>query len=280
MWAGQALPLFDFDFQERDWVPHSGWPIDFCDLREFYTRAERVMQVPCATYDLASWPRETCKPPQYEDDSIETHFSQFTHVPDFAIKYRAELAASPNITLLTHANVTSLSANDDASAIRELTVKSFDGYERRVRARMFVICCGGIETARLLLASNSVEHDGIGNRHDVVGRFFQDHPGVSIPVKPLSRRCFGEWYNGFKIGNVRHSIKLAASAKMQQKERILAVGAEVFYPVDDHDPIGAAKIVLQSLRQPHLRAQVPGALTKILKGPHKVAKAGVSPLRA
>jgi choline dehydrogenase-like flavoprotein len=273
MWAGQALPLFDSDFRQRDWVPYSGWPIEFRDLRDFYTRAERVMQVPCATYDSASWPRESCKPPQYADELIESYFSQFTHVPDFAVKYRAELMASPNITLLTHANVTSLSANEDASAIREATVKSFDGHECRVQARMFVICCGGIDTARLLLVSNSVERDGIGNRHDLVGRFFQDHPGVSIPVKPLNKRCFGEWYNGFKIGNVRHSIKLAASAKMQRKERILSVGAEVFYPIDDHDPIGAAKIVLQALRQPHLRSQVPAALAQILKGPHKVARA-------
>jgi len=144
-----------------------------------------------------------------------------------------------------------------------------------VRAKMFVLCCGGIETARLMLASNNIERDGIGNRHDMVGRFFSDHPGISIPVKPLDKRRFGDWYNGFKVGNIRHSIKLAASEKMQRKERILAVGAEVWYPVDEHDPIGAAKLILQSLRQPHLRPQLPGAMATVLRGPHKVVRAAV-----
>jgi choline dehydrogenase-like flavoprotein len=275
MWAGQVLPLFDLDFAERDWVPHSGWPVDFREIRTFYNRAERVMQVPCVSYDVASWPKESCKPPTYDGNTIDTYYSQFTHVPDFAVKYREELVGSPNITLLTHANVVGLEANEDATAIREVRVKSFAGRTCTVRAKMFIVACGGIETARLLLASNSVERDGIGNRHDMVGRFFQDHPGVSIPVKPLDKKRFADWYNGFKVGNVRHSIKLAASEKFQRTNRILGVGAEVFYPVDDHDPIGAAKLLLHSVRQKHLRSQIPSALATVLKGPHKVVKAAM-----
>src|SRR5277367_3181887 len=27
LWAGQALPLLDLDFEQRDWVPFSGWPL-------------------------------------------------------------------------------------------------------------------------------------------------------------------------------------------------------------------------------------------------------------
>jgi choline dehydrogenase-like flavoprotein len=275
LWAGQALPLFDTDFVERDWVPYSGWPVDFREIRTFYNRAERVMQVPCVTYDVSSWPKQSCKPPAYIGDMIETYYSQFTHVPDFAVKYRAELAGSPNITLLTHANVVGLDANPDATCVREVRVKSFGSRQCMVRAKMFVVACGGIETARLLLASNSVERDGVGNRHDVVGRFFQDHPGVSIPVKPLDRKRFADCYNGFKVGNVRHSIKMAASETFQRTQRILGVGAEVFYPVDEHDPIGAAKLLLQSVRRPHLRSQIPGALATVLKGPHKVVKAAM-----
>ena len=45
----------------------------------------------------------------------------------------------------------------------------------RLKARFYVICCGGIETARLLLASNRIEPDGVGNRNGLVGRYFQEH---------------------------------------------------------------------------------------------------------
>ena len=46
-----------------------------------------------------------------------------------------------------------------------------------VRARCFVLACGGIENARQLLASNRVAPNGLGNDCDLVGRYFQDHPG-------------------------------------------------------------------------------------------------------
>jgi choline dehydrogenase-like flavoprotein len=274
LWAGQALPLFEVDFKKRDWVPFSGWPIERSALVDYYPRAQRVMQLPMVSYDRATWPSAT-PPPEYDADAITPYFSQFAAVPDFAVKYRQELEAAGNVTVLTHANAVCVSANADANAIQEIRVKSFDGKQCVVRAKMFLLCCGGIETARLLLASDNVEKTGVGNSRDVVGRFFQDHPGVAIPVRVLDKRKFGSWYNSFKKGNVRHSIKLAASESLQCKREMLNTGCEVFYPATEDDPIASAKLVLQAMRKTHLRSQLPGALVKVLKRPDKVMKAAV-----
>jgi hypothetical protein len=48
-----------------------------------------------------------------------------------------------------------------------------------IQARFFVLACGGIENARLLLVSNSVLKNGIGNQNDLVGRFFMEHPHIT-----------------------------------------------------------------------------------------------------
>ena len=50
------------------------------------------------------------------------------------------------------------------------------GPSRTVTARQFVLACGAIENARLLLVSRDVEPHGIGNARDQVGRFFMEHP--------------------------------------------------------------------------------------------------------
>ena len=273
LWAGQTLPLFDIDFKFRDWIPHSGWPITRGDLKDFYPRAERVLQVPHVSYDRTMWPTDESRPPDYYSDLVVTYYSQFTAVPDFSRKYRQELFAAPNIHLISEANVVGLEANAQATAIDHVRVKSFAGNEQMIRAKMFIVCCGGIETARLLLASNSVEPAGIGNQHDVVGRYFQDHPGVTMPVRVMDRKKFGRWYNSFRKENIRHSIKLAASETLQREQKTLNVGAEVFYPPEQEDPIAAAKVVLKSVRNKHLRPQVPAAIGSILRRPHKVVKA-------
>jgi choline dehydrogenase-like flavoprotein len=47
---------------------------------------------------------------------------------------------------------------------------------RSIRSRAVMLCCGAIETARLLLLSKSRAHpEGLGNAHDLVGRNLQGH---------------------------------------------------------------------------------------------------------
>lgn len=270
LWAGQCLPLFDIDFVRRDWVRYSGWPFSRSELSPYYLRAQEVMQVPAATYDLRNWPNDA-RPP--ESDDVRMAYSQFTHTPNFQDKYGTLLRAAPNITVLTHANVIALHANAEASAVQNVEAKSFSGRMVRVDARIIIVCCGGIESARLLLTSDSVEPNGIGNRHDVVGRFFQDHPGVPIPIRVQDKSRFAAWYNSFARDRIRYAIKLVTSDAFQRANQTLHVGAEIYYPASEDDPINAAKLVLKSVRQAHLRKDLPKAIKNVALRPHRVARA-------
>jgi choline dehydrogenase-like flavoprotein len=273
LWAGQCLPLFDIDFQKRDWVEHSGWPISRADLAPYYPRAQAVMRLAPVTHDVATWPKSAAKPPEYAGDDITTYYSLFSPMPNFARAYASTIAAAKNIQVLTNANVVTIIASPDASSVTQVDARSVEGKRLTIRAHYFLICCGGIETARLLLASRSVEPNGIGNSRDVVGRYFQDHPGVIFPVRPRNRRRFSQLYDSFREANIRHCIKLAATESLQRSECILHVGGEVFYPAQDHDPIDAAKLVVSAIRNPQLRADVPRSLLRIAQRPDRVIRA-------
>ncbi len=270
LWAGQALPLFDTDFAKRDWVPYSGWPIDRNTLDPFYRRAEDVMQIPHVTNDERSWPAEVRV--TYSPDFVG-YFSQFTSTPSFAQKYREALVGAPNIQLITHANVTALEANAQASSLDQVEVHSLGGHRLHVRARFFIVCGGGIESARLLLASTSVERNGIGNARDVVGRFFQDHPGIAFRVQPLNKKRFDAAYNSARKKHVRYSIKIVASPVLQQRERMLHIGGEICYPSSDDNPVTAAKDVLKIMRLPQRYRELPHALARVIRRPHSVVAA-------
>ena len=271
-WAGQCLPLFDADFAARDWVPHSGWPIARRTLDPYYRRAESVMQVPAATYDPPGWRRATV-PVLPDDAGLRVAFSQFAFEPNFWVKYRDDLRAAGTVRLVTRAHVIALAATPGADAVRAVHCRGPDGGAFAVAARAVVVCCGGIESARLLLASDSVEPAGIGNRYDVVGRYFQDHPGVTFPVRVLDRRRFARWYDAFARDRVKVAVKIVADDRMQARERILHAAGEVFYPIGDDDPIAAAKTVLRAARRPELRPLVPAALRQTVGHPGRVARA-------
>lgn len=273
LWAGQALPLTDIDFEAREWVPLSGWPFGKQELAPYYLRAEQVMQLPHASYDLNSWPRPE-PPGQYDPELLRLLYSQFAAQPDFAVKYRAAIAGAPNVTLVTHANVTCLEANSEASGIRHVVCRSFRGKTLIARASYYIVCCGGIDSARLLLASRTVEPQGVGNRCDVVGRYFQDHPGVNVgSVLLRDRRRFRRQLEAFRKGGINHAIKVAATPEFQRRHRILNVAGEIFYPQRLDDPIAAVKTILRAMRARPVRGELTAALRRVLREPLQVADA-------
>ena len=101
---------------------------------------------------------------------------QIDHPPTrFGGAFRAELDAAANLRVLLWANAVALERARDRAAIEHVELRSLSGHRARVRARRFVLACGGLENPRLLLASRSVEPQGLGNRRGLVGRFFMDH---------------------------------------------------------------------------------------------------------
>ncbi len=68
-----------------------------------------------------------------------------------------------------------ISANDDISSIRQVTIKNYAGKTHTVKAKHFILACGAIQNTRLLLASNKQAKQGLGNNNDLVGRYFMEH---------------------------------------------------------------------------------------------------------
>jgi choline dehydrogenase-like flavoprotein len=176
-WAGWCRPLDPLDFEERPWVPNSGWPITRSDLNPYYTRALDVIQIDPFDDDpherLAG---ESTLGDQYMDSPIVTRLFHFSPPTRFGETYRQELIDSPTTTVMIHANVLDIRSNADASRVEHLEVARLDGTRFTVESRYVVLAAGGIENARLLLSSDGVQRNGLGNERGLVGRFFSDHP--------------------------------------------------------------------------------------------------------
>jgi choline dehydrogenase-like flavoprotein len=57
-WAGFCSIFDPIDFKKRDWIPHSGWPIQETDLDPFYKRAHEILELGPCEYDAAYWQKQ------------------------------------------------------------------------------------------------------------------------------------------------------------------------------------------------------------------------------
>lgn len=183
-WGGWCRPWDDWDFDRRDWVPDSGWPFGKAELQPFYERAHTVLKLGPNRYDPEYWVQPEGNPNlkriQLDPEKIVDQISQFSPPLRFGIDYREALKSARHVSVYLHANVVDIQTDSPAANVRQVQVRTLDGRRMTVRAKRFVLATGGIENARMLLAANSVQPAGLGNGHDLVGRYFMDHPRLNF----------------------------------------------------------------------------------------------------
>lgn len=174
-WGGFCLPLDPIDFERRPWLTHSGWPIERVDVVPYYERAVDVVGLASGRFDWPYWEQElgTGASPVGEG-RLSVAVAQIWP-QRFGEVYRDELVASDNVTVVLNANATRVNIAPESDLVTSISLATIDGVAFSAEATAFVLAMGGIENPRLLLASNDVRTAGIGNGHDLVGRFFTEH---------------------------------------------------------------------------------------------------------
>src|SRR5262245_1480074 len=181
IWGGRCALLDHIDFEERPWVPHSGWPISRDVLDPYYRQAHEIFEIGRFNYEQDVWTELGLADPGLDPSQLDVKLWRFDEASErFTAKSAGDLFSLPNLRIFIHANVLKLRTTGDAAAIDHVEVSALGGTSRKVRAKHYVLACGAIENARLLLASNDVEPHGIGNRHDQLGRYFMEHPAGRV----------------------------------------------------------------------------------------------------
>ncbi|HEX6445335.1 MAG TPA: GMC family oxidoreductase [Streptosporangiales bacterium] len=170
-WA--ARPLDAIDFEARAGIPHTGWPFGLESLSTYYERAERV----CGLRSVeASADGSRRVAPPVRDSDVEMTMFRFSQA-DFRDAH-LRLTASSNVRLLLHCRAVETTVDPTGRRVETVVAVRADRSRLVVRPRVVVFTAGGIENARLLLTGDGGR--GLGNEHDLVGRYFAER--LSLPV--------------------------------------------------------------------------------------------------
>jgi choline dehydrogenase-like flavoprotein len=254
-WGGMCSRLDPIDFEVRDWVPHSGWPVTFDELTPFYARAHPIVDIGELNYNQA----EISPPGQVylalDPDKLVHKMWRYSTPPTvLAEKFRPDFERAENVELLLYANLVEIQTDDQAQTVTGFRIKSLDGKAATVRARVYILAMGGLENVRILLASNKVMPMGLGNRYDLVGRYFMEHLRVTAGTIIFS----GTWNESYvhllhKGQDIRSAIR--PSPVMQAREQILNT-MTMFGEVDrirwTSPGYGSLFVIKESLREGRL----------------------------
>jgi len=152
-----------------------------------------------------------------------------------------------------------------AKSVSGIEVATLTGKRVRVHAKQFVLATGGIENARLLLASNKVQAAGLGNAHDLVGRFFMDHPrlmtgNVRFSQQWSRNKLYDIKYHYQNSAVSAHGTRIASQfalvPEVLERERLL--NARVWFSSIFYGEGSAGAQALYRCKQAALKKEQPG----------------------
>ncbi len=267
-WAGLSAPLDSIELEPRPELGLPGWPIPREELLPYWRRAAADYRfAPLALYEPGGFDAlRLLGEAQLSWTALEEKVFLAAAEPQHFGKEHKPVFEAEAATLYLDATAIRLESEAlGADAPIEgplrgctargtrIVLRSSDGSERRVLARAIVLATGGLENARLLLASGGPDGSALGNEHDQVGRCLMNHPKnyrgiirLRRPVRelPYLFGCLHKGYAGY--------AGLRLSDEEQQRRSLLNayVRFEPLFPWSDNE--GVESLVLLVKRSSRL----------------------------
>lgn len=173
LWGGRCVFLDKIDFERREYVPGSGWPIDFGDLASHLPRAAELLGCNDGGFKDSDWHR--WNDPDVETASLERWVNELR-----TLRGWPELKTSKLLKVFLDATAVGIGLDPDGRAIKGICVARKERTVTFTGANFYVLAQGGVETARLLLNVQATHPRAFGGAATNLGRNYMGHLSGSL----------------------------------------------------------------------------------------------------
>lgn len=263
-WGGQLLPL----------PQDAAWPVSHEELAPFTAQAQQLLGVddlPVAAPAFFAQTHQQTPSLFAQLPQLQASLSKWVPFSrrNLAATLGRDLVANHRANLYLNAQATELLLSPSRTRIDAVLVKNPAGPSFRFEADHFIVAVGTVETSRLLLASRSIDPDGVGNTHSQVGRNFHDH--LTLPAATLTgtaREHLLRELRPWIIGRTLHSAKLQASSQLCRERGWNPVLAHLTIEEPEDSGVGVLRQTLLASQRGTSRfqhlTQLPGATVEAL----------------
>lgn len=269
LWGGRAVAFDAIDFAPRPWLSEAAWPIAEAEVTPWYKAASDFLD---------------CGPPVFRDpfpaalpplgglrlDDLERWCAQ----PDMRRVHGARLLAHPKIRVALGATATRLRVDPVTGRTDGLDLA--EGATRAtLPARAVALACGGVETARLMLASRMDDPALFGGPQGPLGRFYMGHAFGSIADIAFLRPGDDAAFEFYRDASGRYARRrLTLDAETQSALKLMNMSAWPDLP-ELYDPAYGSAI----LSMAYLALRMPAIGPRLMAEAIRRRKLGDGPAR-
>ena len=261
LWGGQLVEFMPIDFKGRDWLPDSGWPIEYEELAEYYPSTYEALGIkPAIQKDDAVWKGIRKTPPDLEE-GVEVFLTRWLKIPNIAGHYQAEVQSNPKLLVVLGAKAVGFQGERDH--ITGVQVVDKEGNQRFVRGGHVVLGAGTIENARLMLhAAEDSSWICPWAANDNVGRWFQDHLGGRLAyIRPRNSKAFYDTFCTVILRGDKFQPKVRLTNEVMEQEPLLNCQGMIAF----ESSISENLVFLKQFVKAALYSRKVGSLTELFR---------------
>jgi FAD binding domain-containing protein len=218
IWCGRCVPYDDIDFERREHVAESGWPIEHRDVARYYAIATRQLD---------------CGKPVFRAPAVGgggasegvrlASLERWCRQINSRLVHSHRLTKSANLRIHLKCTAVDFRFADEGQRLEGLVVASGDD-RRLVTAHHYVLAGGGIECARLLLHAQTTWPRKFGGVDGPLGRFYQGHVFGRIADIVFTDRTLGGSFDYFQDEEGFYTRRrITIDAETQRRHRLLNI---------------------------------------------------------
>jgi choline dehydrogenase-like flavoprotein len=258
-WGGRCVPFDQIDFDTRDWVDFSGWPVSYAEVAAYFDDAARFFGLVDGNFKKSDvWPSK---------DILSSCLERWAPNPNVASVHGIALRRSEHVRLLPGSLVTGLDLAPDRTRVNGIRLRSGDE-EHRIHVRQLVLASGGVQTVRLLLDAQQLAPDLFGGPAGPLGRYYMGHNFGKIANLVLNNPAAADAFT-FELDEGSYSRRrVTFPPHVQRRHKLLNTAftlgnAQLSNPSHQN---GALSLIWLALASPLGKRLLPQALLKLYVG--------------
>lgn len=249
--AARYFRMEAIDFEDRPGLPYAGWPFGVDELDAYYADAEGTLMPAFSSAEQVRLATSHGLP--VSPDRVIAVAEGFGFAEEFTRRLPEKVIRAPRVKVVTNAVVTEIVTDEHSTTAERVLVTGGNGKRFAATFGTLVLASGTIENARLLLVSRQRREAGIGNEHDVVGRYFMDHQRLNAGrLVPFDRGLFerSALFDLRAVGRQYWMGKLKLSESFLRERQLLNSSTLLWPRPSDSDDRGvdATKDLVRALK--------------------------------
>ena len=269
IWGGRCVPLIRSDFEPRSYVANSGWPISYDELLPYYSRALTYCEAGEFVFDPGCLKQAGPIVEGLASPEIAVGLERFSPPTDFGRRFRSDLRQSSRQKILLESTCVRLSSGDSGRIAEAVECSTVAGNNFRICAKYVIVAAGGLESARLLLASNDRFPEGFANSSGALGRYYMSHLEGTLGYLKVGpgRKVMWDFARTSDGVYAKHHIRLSDELQRRRQLRNMIFRLHHANPMDPRhgDPVLSLMYVAKRFILPEYRRKITTVELEVLE---------------